>query len=588
MIEPEMNNNNEENSDRINLNYFYNILANAKDAKKYINKLKIFFNDYFLVSSHIYNRFNELYHKFFTNEKDIFINTPINKIQSAIRNIVEFQRNFLHSLVSNTDAISLIQNKLLELENIIGKLPSKINNFSFNGINYEGAEKISESIHNCLKTLENKIVDGYINKKYNKHVYGVNNDDSIDNLVSQVQYLENTLVNIIHLKKSQYFDELKKYYNITNNVFCEINNGLESFTSYIKEENNKYNDELKKVEIEIKLKEIENEKINENNNDKFFLYKNDFVIKEQDINRFKYKIKILKNNKIYLESNTYVENKQNADKINEEIKAKEKDDISSIDKSNQQLSFLFLDDKEIYEIISKFYSYNFFIVDKSQYGLTVEKGKLDAMELSDKLLSFCEKDKENILEEKYDEILVSINEKILNNIKNINAFFLALNNFRGKSKNEFPIKLFDLIVYIYNKTLDYLLKNPNKKLEDLLLILSQTFYKQINGEKIYISEGIKTHEIFQNINFWENIIILKIEEELKAKKKIIPNSNQVSINLEKNKDEIIMTKIFPFISIMKEFNISIDKIPELIERIIIKYKCSESTKEEIFSYLSSI
>ena len=49
-----------------------------------------------------------------------------------------------------------------------------------------------------------------------------------------------------------------------------------------------------------------------------------------------------------------------------------------------------------------------------------------------------------------------------------------------------------------------------------------------------------------------------------------------------------MTKIFPFISIMKEFNISIDKIPELIERIIIKYKCSESTKEEIFSYLSSI
>ena len=49
-----------------------------------------------------------------------------------------------------------------------------------------------------------------------------------------------------------------------------------------------------------------------------------------------------------------------------------------------------------------------------------------------------------------------------------------------------------------------------------------------------------------------------------------------------------MTQIFPFISIMKEFNFSNDKIQELIGRIITKYKCSESTKEDILSYFSSI
>ena len=585
MIESEMNNN-EENADEINLNYFYYIIANSKDAKKYINKLKTFFNDYFLLSSHTYNRFNELYHKFFTQKNDSFINTPIYKIQNTIKNIIELQKNFLHSLISNTDVVTLIQDKLSKLENIIEKLPSKINNFSFNGINYEGADKISDSIHNYLNDLENKIVDGYISKKYDKHISKVNNKYSIDDLVSNVHYLENTLVNIIQLKKSQYFDELKRYYNITNNVFCQISNALESFSSYIKEENKKYIEEKINIEKEIKSKEIKNEKNNENNMT-FILSKSDFVVKEQDINRFKYKIKILKSNKIYLENHHCEENKQDEVKI--KVEAKEKDSIESMDKSNKKLSFLFLDDKDIYKIVSKLYSYNFFILDTSQYDLAVAKGKLDAMVFSDKLLSACgNKEEENLIEEKYDEILLSINEKILNDINNIKAFFLSLNNYRGKGKNEFPTKLYDLVVYIYNKTLDYFLKNPDKNLADLLLILSQTYYKQINGEKIYLAEGIKSHEIFQNINFWENIIILKIEEELKAKKKILPNSKQSTIDLEKNKDEIIMTQIFPFISIMKDFNISNDKLQELIERIVNKYKCSESTKGDILSYFSSI
>ena len=264
MIESEIYNN-EKNSEKINLIYLNNILANSKDAKKYINKLKTFFNDYFLLSSHTYNRFNELYHKFFSQKNDTFINTPIYKIQNKIKNIIEFQKDFLHSMISNIDVVTLIQDKLSELEKIIEKLPSKINNFSFNGINYEGADKISDSIHNYLNILENKIIDEYISKKYNKHLSGVNYKDSIDDLVSNVQYLENTLVNIIHLKKSQYFDELKRYYNITNNVFCEISNGLESFIIYIKEENKKYIDGIISNEKEINLKELKNEKNNENN-----------------------------------------------------------------------------------------------------------------------------------------------------------------------------------------------------------------------------------------------------------------------------------------------------------------------------------
>ena len=140
---------------------------------------------------------------------------------------------------------------------------------------------------------------------------------------------------------------------------------------------------------------------------------------------------------------------------------------------------------------------------------------------------------------------------------------------------------------MYNKTLDYLLKNQDYNLSDLMLILSQTYYKEINGERTYIASDIKSHEIYKNMDFWKNIIILKIEEELKLKKKIFPNNIPYEIK-EKNKDELIMTKLYPFISIMKEFNISKDKILELINGITAKYKCSEDTNKEVISYLNSI
>ena len=45
-------------------------------------------------------------------------------------------------------------------------------------------------------------------------------------------------------------------------------------------------------------------------------------------------------------------------------------------------------DKDIYEIVSKFYSYNFFILDISQYDLAKAKGNLDAMDISDNLFIF--------------------------------------------------------------------------------------------------------------------------------------------------------------------------------------------------------
>ena len=581
MIQPGMNIENQDNPEEINLNYFYNILANAKESNKYIKSLNSLFNDYFLLISHLYNSFNELYHKHFFEKTKCNINTPIYKIEYTIKNILQIQLNFLESMVSNAEIVTLIQNNLSELQKIIEKLPSKINKFSFNGINIDGVDKVNNSLYNYLTNLETKIVEEHISKKYKKHILGANTNDSIDDLVSQIQYLENTLVNILKLKKSQYFDELKKYYNKTNTVFNDLYKATETYISFVKETNKKFSDDLFNFEKEVKLKEIKDDKIE----GKFIISKNDFDIKKQDFNRYKYKIQILKSNKINLQESQNNEEKT----LNEDKNKDENNNISIINESKKQYLYLFLDDHDIYEIISKFYSYNFFFLDTSQYNLDVAKGKLDSLELSNQLLAAClnEKDEKN-LEEKYEEIIQSIDEKILNNANNMKSFFITLNNFRGKGKNKFPIKLFDAVIHIYSKTGDYLLKNTDKNLSDIMLILSQTYYKEINGEKIYIADVIQSQEIYKDMKFWENVIIFKIEEEIKLVKKISSNSNPANGIKEKNKEELIKTKLFPFISIMKDFNISYDKISETIMGIIAKYKCSEDTKKSAISYLNSI
>ena len=174
-----------------------------------------------------------------------------------------------------------------------------------------------------------------------------------------------------------------------------------------------------------------------------------------------------------------------------------------------------------------------------------------------------------------------INTKILNTIKNAESFFIALNNYRVKGKLNFNDRFYELILYVYNKTQDLLMKSNNYGLGNLMIILSQTFYKEIDGKKIYILEGIKSHDIFKPNEFWKNIIINKIEAEINNLKKL-EKSDMVNI---KKKEEIIISKLLAFCGLMKEFNLDKNKISDICTLIFDKYKCSEELRDEINLYI---
>ena len=177
------------------------------------------------------------------------------------------------------------------------------------------------------------------------------------------------------------------------------------------------------------------------------------------------------------------------------------------------------------------------------------------MELSEKILSYSENKEtvENKLNSEYKGIMEIIDTKILNNILNA-------------------------------QTQKLLMKKSNYKLGNIMLVLSQTFYKKIKGEKIYILEGIKSHELYKQIDFWKNIILKKIDEELKIMKKV---SSANIINQEK-KDELILSKLFPFCQLMKEFDFEKEKISNLSTLILDKYKSSKTTREQIDNYIKNI
>lgn len=571
MNKNENNLDNKDNQEEINLNNLFNIIANANDASIYLDSINCFFEEYFSLCKSQYNSFNQLYDKYFSNQNESIINNKIYQIDSTIKSILKINLAYMKSFESNNDLFNLIKKQISDLGKILKKLPSLSYNFSLNGKNTDETNQITYSLNKAFSDLEMKIIEEYIKEKYNKKISGIDNKESIENLVCLIKYLENSLLNVTKQRKITYFNKLKEPDDKINKATNNISNSLLIYISKIKENNKILNEELLKIENDIKSNNFKEAK--QNQKEEVILSKDDFIPKDE-INIYKYKLKVIKKIKLPLELN----------EINEkEIKNDKKDLAAKFDDK-----FIYLNEQDVYNITEKLYNYNFFALDKSKYNLAIEKGKIEALKLSTEILSFlgADKNKQELLEKNFDEFKNSANEKILNNFENMKEFYIVLNNHRGKSKNQFSEKLFELCIYIFQKTLNFLLQNRNLELEDLMIILSQTFFKEENGKKKYICDIIKSHDLYKKENFWEEIVVHKIEEEFKLKKKLIQQDLNI-INTSQKKDETIATKLIPLGSIMIEFDFPKKKAIEVVEKVLKKYKCGKDTKEQIISFLKN-
>ena len=560
------------NSDQINLNSFNDLLANSEEANKFIDIYKERLKEYFTINSTQYNRLNELYDNFSSESSgQLFINTPIHKIESIIKNMFQIQLKIYEVIISKGSIFVSIDNELDKIKKIILDSSSKLKNLSYNNEMITATNKVFNSMMKSMSELEIQEIDEYIWEKYKKHVLEAKEVKPVD-MVAFIKNLEKNIYDFVLEKKSSFVSDLKETEKKIQIVFNKMQENFRNYFSYLKDLNNTLSEQFEHIEKEINTeKVIEDIQKNEKNTNP----KSNLILDEKDLYTVKYKIKIIKSNKIAL--------KAEQNEIKEEIKNNKEQKLNSFKEK-----YLFLTEEDKYQIISKLYSYDLKILDKSQYVLDVEQGKIIASDLSKEILLYNEDDEntKNKLNEKYEEIIESMNNKIVNNLKNIESFFLVLNNYRAQGKVKLIEKFYDLVIYVYNKAQDLLIKTNNKKLEDLMLILSRTYYKEINGKKIYVVEAIKSHELYKNMDFWKAIVIKQIEDEFKVMRNFNSTNNTTNILTQKKKESIIYTKLIPFADLLKDFEFKNDTIIEIINQILDKYKYDKASREQIFSFIN--
>ena len=539
------------------------LTSNCKALEEYSN----FIQKYLDVINQYYMSLTEL-NATFPN----FSSSSENELESIIKNIGEILSSTIQKKLNNL-LIFLSQSQVL-----IHSLNQSIS-YSMNFL--ENSKKINENVFTNIKTLnnnyykeyesminafeklENKIIENYIKKHYNKNKEIDENDENIlKNCVVSAKKAEESFLNFNKEEIRKYINDynnnlknIQNNRNILNKNFYEcilniINNLIEYFNNLLNEMHNE--------------NQINNPILNESNEDEDLF---NFNITEKEVNTIifklfnskKYNIKII-NNKIITQ--------ENIDENNKEINSK-----------------LLLSEEDIYNIIKEIYNYDFISINKSEYNLENEKEKLKIFELTKKLFSY---DSDiNEIESISDEEIKTLNSMLYNNEEYILYFFSVLNEYRTKGIYEMPQKIFDTITNIFQESLNSINKNNNYEIGFDILTLSFTFFKMEGKERFYFGDIIKNNKIFKSTEFWSDYITTQIEKDLKRYNANENNENIINKLDDKKLDDILLSKILPSADMMSKFGLDKNEIINIIEPLMVQYQMKEKSKESLLSLVKS-
>ena len=594
-------------------NSFSLLFTNLGESKKLLESYKIFINKYFVSINSYFKELTEFNSNFLIEEKfkSSVINSPIFQLGKAIKKAVQAQIDNLFSIISNQKIFFGFIESLSNLSKIIQESPAKFGKNSSsnkNGPN-DHIKPVVISLMETFAEIESKITDEYIYKKYNKHVLGINEKPLKEN-IEMAKFLEKTFLVFEEDTKKQLLNDFQEMEKKTMAIFNDMKNIVKNIVDILSTNNNTNLEELQsEIDLIGKIpksssRSLNSSYINIQNNEPEIEIKND-----DNLDMFKYTIKIINNPKIHVidndksinkeESKEMVDNQIGQNKIednnienninNKEKDKKEKNKHNNKNKAENQeeiynVSELNLTEEDIYNIVSIIYSYDFTMLNKAEYNLNIEKEKIKVSNLAQKLLTF---DGENNKNETITDEEAKNLYKLLKDRETLMKFFVMLNNYRTTGNFQTTKRAFDILVKIFNITQDFLLNNRDIILEGLILILSQTYYKIEDGEKIYIQRDIKDHPLFKREEFWKNYLNETVDEEIERMKKEDNNLDN-DIFKEKNQGKIsehILSKIVPLASYMFDFGLNEDLIMNYVNNILEKYDIDGEGKALILSLL---
>ena len=572
--------------------------------------------------------------KYYTNNTQI-----IDTIEKIINSYKDCIITFKKKLIQIKALIKPLYNEEKKTYKFDEKIYSFNNNFIFilNQIfnnQIDSTTNIINSLEkNLLSDAEKKRISGFANimqqnhkniqtnyKKMEKSFSEYNTDfnrfheqfNSIEEKV--LRYFSNSRNNKINAKKGGEFNRLYKDATNFHNIYKQKE---DIFLANNKKFFQFYNDKMKEFEEEINKNNNYTEKIINSfksiliTNNKSFLnsleeqVKNNEELVKDIINNEKEEppkeIKVIDHLKNFKDmilvpiKNEYhngkykikaIENKILGDEIS--IESKELmndifDEMNLGEDSFVDINNLVLTDEDVYETVQFFYGVSDY-VDNTGYDLIIEKKKIEVKNLVNKLLCFGMIKKDPV---GYKD-LKPINEDELKQLENYIkrrkeyrlAFLHRFNFYRTFGIFGMPEKEYNLTSKFYILITDCIAddKENDEDFETfkLLIILSQTFYVNKDGEKYYLIKDIRGHRLFNEIDYITKYLDCCIDEEFKKSRE--KSHTEIS---EKSKKELVFATFLPFCNYMSELGVSKELLQKINDSICEKYQLTDDLKAQL-------
>ena len=503
------------------------------------------------------------------------INSISNIIEDSDKNIfVEIKENNNNNKNNNNFLNNAIQNKT----NLISqqkKLEKMIIDY-----NKEHKKFIDE-----FRSIEEDVQKFYVNTRKKKKDPKMKDINKLLNEANKIQ-------NIFLKTHNKFIENNKNYFNFYEEKMNEIKkeiikngnyieNNINLFLLSLKSNTTSFLNILNNAKEKDEIKEENNKKIKEEEitiKSNYELFYKKYVEQLETIyEKEKYKIKAI-HSRIF---NDYLttESRQMIKALKEEF------DIDDF----VDPSVIILKEEDIFYTVKFFYSFDF--VDKAEYDLNLEEKNIEVINLTNKLLQ------PELIKTKYEENkgLLPINDEeikllkdyIGKNIKYRENFINVINNFRVYGKFELAERNYELIGDYFLNIIDCIFKEKNEQDYSILnttIILSQTFYINSNGKKIYLMNKIKGHKLFYESEFFIKYLqyeIKKFEDKAKTTSKLTQLST-------KDFEQIIYSQILSFHNCMNSLDMPKDIINQIIIEIFKENKVSENMQKTINSIIGAI
>ena len=559
----------------ISTKYYEFIKHIYENVSKYIKKYKDETLEY-------YKKISKLHEKYYSkiNSEEILKNNNnietdhILSLSKSIFNIIKSQLTYLNIFLREVDDIIKSFDKTLKEKNTMSSGYMNEYEDCRNGLQkkYKEIEKAKKLFFDNANITENLLISFYTpripNCKTQDTPYITRTQ--VDNSIKVTKKNENDYANLV--KNAKNYED--KFFSLTSNsidnmkrVSCDLTTKMkDNIVSFLLNLKNCF--KLPLGEIDTYLPELvnldENKKIEEIINSS---YKKDNQLIRVEVEKY-------------------------------EIKSIPKYDEDNIDNHFKYL----IEDKEIINTVNEMEK-NFNLIVKGSIEEINSPEKLRCRFLTYKLFSFSkkmknvinnlEKDK-NVNNDENKNYSITDEEvkelyEMFKKSENRIIFIKKLNNFRKYGCYEFPTREFYILGNILNLIINYFEQDKNSENQFSLVILSETYYKMENDEKVYILTTIKRNKLFHEINFWNDYIntsILKeVERNVNLDLKHLKNNTHAGCK-KRNFDKLVFAQMFPIIKTMLEFELEDDKLNKLIENLVSYYNIDETSKKILFDMIN--